>query len=46
MRGLDCQAGLWLQGKGKGRVCSEKYKIYSGILSAIKKNKIMPFAAT
>ena len=41
MRGLDCQAGLWLQGKGRGHVCSKKYRMYNGMLSAIKKNKII-----
>ena len=40
MRGLDCQAGLWLQGKGRGHVCSKTYRMYSGMLSAVKKNKI------
>ena len=41
MRGLDCQAGLWLQGMGRGLVCSIKYRMYNGMLSAIKKNKII-----
>ena len=46
MRGLDCQAGLWLQGKGRGHVCSNKYRMYNGMLSAIKRTKSFAVAVT